>query len=158
MKTFDVKHECKACDGTGLYVGICERDGAAVVCNKCKGTGEQRTIFKYKEFEGRQQPTKKVKRVYEVNIGIVIGEDEQLKLSDFGGMPFADWNDGKPFPKKSENRECTCPAWWYQSVDYDKKPRWKDEERSCIGIGSFSNCEFFNQKDGCWGKWDEEYD
>jgi len=34
VKTFDVKHECKACDGTGLYVGICERDWADSLIGK----------------------------------------------------------------------------------------------------------------------------
>jgi len=32
--------ECSACKGTGLYVGMAEREGAAVVCSRCKGTGK----------------------------------------------------------------------------------------------------------------------
>lgn len=30
--------ECQACKGTGLYKGMAERDGAAVVCSHCHGT------------------------------------------------------------------------------------------------------------------------
>lgn len=35
-----IECECNACKGTGLYVGMAERDGAAVVCYTCKGTGK----------------------------------------------------------------------------------------------------------------------
>ena len=41
--------ECQACGGTGLYKGMAERDGAAVVCSCCNGTGK--TEFTYNEFE-----------------------------------------------------------------------------------------------------------
>jgi len=30
---------CDSCDGTGLYTGMCERPGTAVVCVRCNGTG-----------------------------------------------------------------------------------------------------------------------
>lgn len=31
-KEIRIKQECSACNGTGLYVGFAEKDGAAVVC------------------------------------------------------------------------------------------------------------------------------
>lgn len=31
--------KCRACDGTGLYAGIFETRGTAVVCRNCKGKG-----------------------------------------------------------------------------------------------------------------------
>lgn len=31
--------DCKQCDGTGVYVGFAEKEGSAVVCYCCKGTG-----------------------------------------------------------------------------------------------------------------------
>jgi hypothetical protein len=34
-----VKTECGACRGTGLYRGIAEPKGVAVVCLRCRGTG-----------------------------------------------------------------------------------------------------------------------
>lgn len=49
-------------------------------------------------------------------------------------------------------RKFTCPAWWYQSVDYEKKPDWEE----CIGMGSFSNCKHFKNKDFCWERFDKE--
>ena len=34
-----VKSECPACDGTGLYRGMAEGPGVAVVCSRCDGGG-----------------------------------------------------------------------------------------------------------------------
>lgn len=148
--------QCKSCRGSGLYVGIAERDGAAVVCHTCAGTGCHHVKIKYDDFEGRKQPKESIERVFAANPDICIGVGDKLALEDFGGIPFEDWNAGKPFPVKSENRRFTCPAWWYQAVDYEKKPCWDDEERRC-GWGAFSACKYFDEKDGCWRKWDREY-
>ena len=48
----EVKAECEACSGTGLYVGMCEKKGTAVVCIRCNGSGCQ--VIKYKPFERRK--------------------------------------------------------------------------------------------------------
>ena len=147
---FDQK--CKACKGSGLYVGMAERDGAAVICSTCKGTGKVHTIIKYDDFEGRETPSERIERVFKTNPGIIIGTGKGLKLSDFGGMPFSDWADGKPFPTHSENRKFTCPAWWYESADYSKKPNWDE----CQWGGTFSSCQCFPTKGQCWQRWDDE--
>jgi len=145
--------ECKSCGGTGLYAGIDERDGAAVVCHNCKGTGRHHVKIEYDDFVGRKPPTVTIERVYQVNPGIVIGIGKgKYKLSDFGGITFEDWDSGKPFPIGSENRNFTCPCWWYQSADYTKKPKWEE-----CGWGSFSSCEYFPDKHKCWERWDSEY-
>ena len=149
---FDEK--CKSCDGTGLYVGMAENDGAAVVCHACKGTGKCHVKFEYEDFTGRGKRIG-IKRVYETNVGIGIGTDNgTYELSDFGGVDYKDWLAGKPFPPKSEMRRFTCPAWWYQLVDYDKKPNW-DECRSNLGY-SFSRCPYFSTREKCWERWDKE--
>jgi hypothetical protein len=49
-------------------------------------------------------------------------------------------------------RNYTCPAWWYQSADYTKKPEWEE----CIACGSFSECKNFSNKEKCWEKFDAE--
>jgi len=149
---YDAK--CKACNGSDLYVGMAERDGAAVVCQRCDGTGEVHHVIKYEDFEGKSK-RRGVKRVYEVNPGIGIGTGETKKhgkftLEDFGGMSYKDWLDGKPFPPKSEMRKFTCPAWWYQSADYDKKPNWCTGRLGCV----FSECEEFENKEKCWERFD----
>lgn len=147
-----VKMECSSCDGTGLYRGFAESKGVAVICNTCKGTGCEVVEIKGKEFKERKS-RKDVQRVYLVNPGIGIGESNRYKFEDFGGMPYLDWENGKPFPKKSEMREFTCPAQWYQIADCNKKPTWDE----CIFCGSFSSCKFFKTKDKCWERWDKQF-
>ena len=151
MKVIEFDEQCKSCKGTGLYVGLGERDGAAVVCHTCQGTGCHHFKYEYEDFKERK-PRNGVIRVYDVNPGICIGTGNGHRLEDFGGIPLTEWRGGKAFQPGTENRGFTCPAWWYQSADYKKKPNWKE-----CGFGSFSACEHFKTKEKCWKRWDEEY-
>jgi hypothetical protein len=47
-----IKSECESCGGTGLYSGMCEAKGTAVVCISCDGTGCYE--IRYKPFERRK--------------------------------------------------------------------------------------------------------
>ncbi len=47
-----VKAECSSCGGTGLYSGMCEGEGIAVVCLTCGGTGCEE--IRYRPFERRK--------------------------------------------------------------------------------------------------------
>ena len=149
-KEIRIKHECGSCGGTGLYVGIAERNGAAVVCSRCKGEGWQESVFH--EFTGRKEKAG-VRRVFETNPGIVLGEGDGIKLSDFGGMPIANWIAGKPFERGTENRAYSCPRWWMQCAG-GQMQEW-DECYSNIGR-SFSKCKHFCNKAACWARWDHE--
>ena len=152
---WDRKAQCRDCGGTGLYVGLAERDGAAIVCPTCKGTGCRTIRVEWEDFDGREI-RQGVDRVFEVNPGICIGagvERHDYDLADFGGMDYEDWENGDPFPRGSENRRFTCPAWWYQSADYKKKPKWDE----CRWGGTFSSCPHFHAKDACWSRWDKEF-
>jgi len=146
--------ECKSCKGTGLYVGLAERDGVAVICHTCKGTGCHHIKIEYDDFSVRL-PHRTVTHVVQVNPGICIGsgKGDQYKLSDFGGMPYQDWLNGKEFKRGMENRKFTCPAWWYQSADYDQRPDWDE----CNRCGAFSGCEHFPNKGECWERFDREH-
>jgi len=157
MKEFKVDEVCKSCGGTGLYQGMAEKDGAAVVCHTCNGTGCHTFSHRYEEFIQRKEK-QGIQRVYQTNPGFVIGsgktkEGKEFSLKDFGGIPYKEWVFGLPFPKGSEMRNYSCPAWWYQGVDSDKKPKWNE----CIGAGAFSSCKQFENKDKCWNKWDKHY-
>ena len=153
--------ECESCKGTGVYVGVAERNGSAIVCYDCKGTGKAHCKVTYRDFEGRRKAAS-VKWVVQANPGIVIGiggtrnEKTEYELSDFGGMPYSQWLEDVPFPRGSEMRRFTCPAWWYQSADCNKKPDWSTGEVVCRGIGSFSSCDHFCEKEKCWVRWDRE--
>jgi hypothetical protein len=151
MKTIEIDQECNSCDATGLYTGMAEADGAAIVCSRCKGTGKYRFVHKYTDFTERKDRSN-IERVYEVNPGIGIGKGNGHTLEEFGGMPYKDWVKGKPFEKDMENRCYTCPAWWYQSADYNKKPEWAE----CNNFGAFSDCKQYKNKDRCWKRFDME--
>ena len=149
----EFKQQCKTCKGTGLYSGMGEGDGCAVVCHVCGGEGGHHVKIEYDDFEGRKiRPG--IKHVYEINPGIKVGKSDKYEFSDFGGMPYEDWLAGKPFVPGMENRLCTCPAWWYQGVNSEKNPDWK-ECRDMLGR-PFSSCPHFKNKAACWARWDEE--
>lgn len=148
----DFYEKCKYCSGTGLYVGMGERDGAVVVCSRCGGTGKFHFVHEYEEFTHREEK-EGVKRVYQANPGILIGEKEGVcKLEDFGGMSYKEWKKGKQFELGMEDRKHTCPAWYYQSADYNKKPEW---DECCWGV-AFSKCAYFPNKEACWKRFDKE--
>jgi len=142
---------CTSCKGSGVFVGLAERDGISVICTECTGTGCVSHRIEYEPFRNRRTRTD-VTRVLRSNPGICCGTNNSLKLTDFGGMPYDDWLNGEPFPPKSEMRVHSCPAWWFQCVDYSKKPRWAE----CLVGGFFSACKHFADKAGCWGRWDKE--
>ena len=48
-----VQARCDSCEGTGLYQGMMERDGEAVICVNCGGKGYR--IAKLTEFSGRKR-------------------------------------------------------------------------------------------------------
>jgi len=153
-RTIDVVEQCKSCEGTGLYIGMGERDGAAVVCNQCKGTGRFEYKHEYEEFTERRTRVG-VSRVYETNPGIGIGTGNGHTLEEFGGMPVKDWEEGQPFRPGMENRKYTCPAWWYQKANYKLKPEW--DKCGCGGMYTFSRCRHFGDKAACWQQWDKEH-
>ena len=151
MIEFDEK--CKPCGGTGIYVGMGERDGAGIICHTCGGTGCHHVKIEYEDFEGRIK-RKNIERVFQTNPGIVIGKGKQLRLEDFGGISYEAWLPGHRFLPGTEMRKFTCPAWWYQSADYNKKPDWKE----CSIMGIFSKCNYFKEKNKCWKRWDKEFE
>jgi hypothetical protein len=74
----------------------------------------------------------------------------RIKTDKF--LDYKDWLVGNPFPEKGEMREAVCPAWWYQNVDYKRKPEWDE----CTGCGRFSDCKNFKTKEKCWERFDKE--
>lgn len=140
---------CSDCAASGLYQGMCERDGAAVVCRTCRGTGRREIHVSYLPFLGRRSADGVV-RVYQVNPGIVVDGLGTVP----GGCSREEWEQDQSAPARvgAEMRGHTCPAWWYQSADYKRKPAWPE----CIGSRSFCDCPHFPAKAGCWERWDRE--
>lgn len=140
--------KCKSCRATGIYRGMGEGEGIGVQCHGCKGTGKVTHVLEWEEFEGRVVRDD-LEHVLECNPGIGAGAGNGHELTDFGGMPYEQWLRGESFPAGSEMRAFTCPAWWYQSTDSNKKPNWKE-----CGFGTFSSCKLFDTKQACWNRWD----
>jgi hypothetical protein len=69
--------ECQECGGTGLYRGMLEPKGTAVVCVRCIGTGCQ--YISYRPFTKRKT-LKGVKKVYRVG-GFFTPEKERDKMT-----------------------------------------------------------------------------
>ena len=149
--------KCTSCEGTGIYEGFAERDGFGVICHNCKGIGKVYAKIEYEEFVKRNS-RKGIHTVLQANPGIGIGIDEKqgLNIHSFGGMDYKEWQKTGKFPEKSEMRKYTCPAWWYQGVDYNKKPNWKTGDIQCQVFGTFSGCDNFKRKEKCWEKFDKE--
>ena len=145
--------QCTACKGTGLYVGIGERDGAAVVCHQCKGTGRREMSVEYEEFTGRK-PRQDVKRVFRSGCGIVLHPIETP-----GGVSYQEWEDNPDSVHDlgNELRDHTCPKWYYQGGPHSgREVDWEKCREGCGVGGRFSECLYFSDKANCWKKFDEE--
>lgn len=149
-----IEYDCKcvACGGTGLYVGMAERDGIAVVCSKCKGNGWRHVVVEYECTDKKRVHRDDISRVIECNPGICVYSKGGM---NFGGMSYEDWNSGLPFVRGMEMREHVCPAWWYQCSKIGLKPKWI-ECNETLG-GRFCNCKYFCFKDECWKRFDKEH-
>ena len=138
-----IKIECKACKGTGLYVGMGERGGVAVQCRECYGNGW--TVFEYNEFTERKDE-KDISWVIEKNPGYCVS-----RRLPIGGMSYSDWRSGRKFEIGMEMRECTCPYWWYHQ---------KYEMSRCNNINmlgrKFCDCKYFTDKKACWEEFDKK--
>jgi len=140
-KTISLDIVCPSCDGTGLYVGLAERDGAAVVCYRCKGLGQYAYRFEYEPFEVRRPAPKSVKSVH-VARGYVISD--RLEGSD-GGVPIEQWSPGMTVPA---DEKLYCP-WNYTTQAYCA-------HRDADGYAPFplgaqaTSCSYWPDKADCW--------
>jgi hypothetical protein len=110
----DLMIECQSCNGTGVYVGMAERDGAAVVCHACKGTGKYHYAFEYEPFVERKKRTD-VKRVFLSGYGYCVGTkpvtlDTGVTVNfDTEGVSYDDFLTGKT-PKHIKTMGCPMIA------------------------------------------------
>jgi hypothetical protein len=148
--------ECESCSGSGLYIGIAEKDGAAVICSRCKGTGRQRVEFSYKKFTGRKD-LKNVKRVYVTAAGygiswkdITTDEGNIIEFSE-AGCSYRDWKNGVE-PKPIEDLHCPYmhTNQSMQSEEHKAHPLYNECCKGNIGWGIISKCKLFNHKNLCW--------
>lgn len=158
-KRIKVKCQCDGCGGTGLYQGMAERDGAAVVCYQCDGTGESEVS--YVPFTGRKEK-KGVVKVYAKSCGYVQGvkdvttKDGKLIRFSQAGCTYEEWKEGKsPRPLK----DLYCPYQWaeqrLQSSDHKQHKLYKERCSKMSMCGFISDCPFHKEKDVCWKRYEE---
>lgn len=136
----EVAIACKACDATGLYVGMAERDGTAVVCCRCHGTGHD--TFTYTPFTERQAPPSTVARVH-VARGYALSNQHP---GCQGGTPITEWKPGQVVPA---DEQLYCP-YLYTNQDWCAQ-RPGQHHDSPLGAGDWiSDCPFWSEKAECW--------
>lgn len=147
------QEECSLCQGSGIVTSPQERAGTGIVCKACVGTGCRNRVLAYDEFVGKRL-REDIKWVYATNPGIV-GLDGNFMD---GGVMYRDFvnNPASPSAPGAEPREFFCPAWWYQSVDIQRNPRWAECE-SVPDPKLFRECPMFWEKEDCWKRWDSEF-
>jgi len=149
---------CKKCDGTGVYVGMAERDGASVVCSTCNGTGCQKYSFKYEKFKERKK-AKNIKRVFKQTYGYCIGT-KAITLTngvfvDFSkeGVSYEEFLQGK---KPQHIRHMACPMLADQSACHEIKGFVDKCNRINGGyLSHISSCKC-GDKMKCWEIFDHE--
>ncbi len=155
MKKIEIDIECQSCDGTGLYQGMGEDKGCAVVCTTCKGTGKYHYVLEYEPFTERKKRTD-IKRVFGNTCGFKHGPDDYKAkdgtLFEFskGGALYKDWLAGEePKPLK----DLYCPKLWTGQ-------RWNSDKcnEHCRPGTSINYCPMKPQMDKCWEEFEETTD
>ena len=72
MKKIEMEIECPSCGGTGLYQGMGEGKGTAVICHSCEGSGSYMYSYSYNDFTGRKIK-EGIQRVYLTGFGYKLG-------------------------------------------------------------------------------------
>uniref|UniRef100_A0A6M3LT73 Uncharacterized protein n=1 Tax=viral metagenome TaxID=1070528 RepID=A0A6M3LT73_9ZZZZ len=155
--------ECSACDGTGLYQGMAEHNGAAVVCYKCNGTGKCSVKLTYQKFRGRKI-REGIERVYDASHGYFISAEDAT--NDEGttfpfsqwGCDYGDWlNGAEPIPM----RGLICPYLHtnqkLQSEDVNGLYETRCSKNTHCGQ-LISNCPLWPEKEKCWEIFEEAQD
>lgn len=146
MTTTSIPAECSACKGTGLYVGMAEREGTAVLCATCKGSG--RCDVTYTPWSGVRRPREGVRRVFASNCGVVLGHVVP------GGISHDEWErGGDPRRSGAEPRPYVCPGQWAQNALHERPPF--PECSKGIGL-AWSACPHYPAKSECWRRFDAQ--
>ena len=157
MKKIELEIECEACDGTGLYSGMGESKGLAVVCRKCKGSGKYMYKFEYNDFTGLKERGD-IERVYlptgyKLGLGIInfdgVGEIDMNKK----GVSYSEFLEGK---RPNRIKEIECPM----MADQGACHRVEGFVDGCndLGIGwggTISNCKNQCNRMECWERYEK---
>ena len=160
MKKIDIDIQCQACKGTGVYIGMAEKNGAAVVCTKCKGTGKYNYVFEYEDFKG-MNVCDDVKRVYKSSYGFCI-EPTEIPMSNGGvidmskeGVSYEEFKKGK---LPGHIKQLVCPMLADQGACHDIKEFIAGCELLHGGILCglpITSCNNQPNKSDCWKRFED---
>jgi len=160
MKRIEKDIECKSCNGTGVYVGMSERNGAAVICHTCNGTGRQHYVFEYEEFTGRKIRDG-VTRVYKQSYGFIIAP-KKTKFAGIGTVDMAakgvSYDDFLRGEMPEHVKQLACPMLADQAACHGIPGFVDDCERLHGGslLGSLlSRCRNQKNKLECWERFNK---
>ena len=141
-----IKIECRVCGGTGLFAGFPLKEGAAVPCQQCKGTGCEE--IKGTPFTGLKLRVG-ISHVWASTVNNTMTPDNLL-----GGVTYTEWVEDPQsvYELGREARDKACPASWYQGVRVRKQPNWD----ACAQATVFHRCPFWSRKGQCWEQYDLE--
>lgn len=142
MTQISVQAVCNACGGTGLYIGMAERDGVAVVCSTCNGSGAM--TVRYTPFK-RQLPAPASVTSVHVARGYVLGDKHP---ACDGGLPIEQWKQGVIVPA---DEKLYCP-YLYTHQDWCAHPRDPENNHNNAPMlwGRIDECPYWIEKDECW--------
>ena len=159
MKKIEMVIQCQSCKGTGVYVGMAERGGAAVVCHTCRGTGKYNYKFEYEEFTELKEKDG-VKRVYKQSYGYVIapGKLDFKKIGeidmDYEGVSYKSFRSGK---MPEHIKSLACPMLADQGACHSIKG-FVGECENLDGAGllgrQLSRCNNQPKKLACWQRFE----
>jgi hypothetical protein len=149
------KVPCDRCDGTGLYIGMAEKDGAAVVCYNCDGKGYTDIKEKFEPFVNRKN-RKDVNRVYDTAGGYVISSKDVkteeglvIKFSE-AGCTYKEWVAGET-PKPIEDLMCPYQHTNQNLQSEDVNNLYKNYCEKYLGWGGYiSKCKNRKNMCKCW--------
>jgi hypothetical protein len=152
QKIIEFDEQCNACKGTGIYVGIAERDRCGIICRDCKGTGKVHFVHEYEEFTGIIKRND-VDIVVEDSHGITIDKEYSRR---FKRLTYRDWLMGKPFEiDMTFVTGSLCPIRWLQSIGLEKKKEIHHKKYCRTIAGQFSDCSLFSNQQQCWKIYNE---
>lgn len=154
-KKIELDIQCKECKGTGVYIGMGERDGAAVVCHRCDGTGKYHYAFEYKDFGGRIK-RRGVKRVYKSGYGYCLAP-KKIKFQRVGeidlaqeGVSYDEFWEGK---HPQHIRKMACPMLADQGACHEMKGF--TATCGCCAGRLITECPQYADRARCWERFDK---
>lgn len=145
-----VETQCGSCNGTGLYSGMGERGGLAVVCRTCKGSAKSEVT--YQPFTGRKPPRQGVTHVISSNPGVFLNAE----IAASSAMTVHEWLSGKQFTdKQTQFRSFQCPHQYTQNTVGANIEGYVPALHCAKNyVNTFTLCPEYERKHLCWAEFD----